>query len=263
MNKFKIIVMLLLSIFLLAACGKTDEVLSNSFDCKLNEEYSIDLNNDKEKETIIIDKNSDSLDLIVNGENYSLEMMDFALVDINYRVIDIDEKDDYLEIAIKEAYPPMHDRVLFFRYLGNEIEYLGDVLISSLYETGEDMMIAGDGLVKVNGFSAIMEEGYFETIYQSVEDGTLHKEIPDFIEYSKSIESEVYKSIKAYENKVVDSEYIEIGIGEKITILGETDNWLKIKWNDDIYWINGEELTHYDPKYPDVKFEFDGIRFWS
>lgn len=263
MNKIRNLVVILLSMFLLVSCGEKTDNSSDTFFMNLGEEYDVDLNNDKQNETILIDNTRQKVELIINGKSFILDGIDYDLINKKFRLVDLDKKDDYMELAIKEAYPPMEDRVVFFRFDGNDMKELGSVNISYLFDTNEDIIFDGNGHFTLKAASKIMTDGLFEKEYYISEEGLIEEKLSDLYEYLDVITSDVYKEINVYVENNIDSKIISISAGQKIELQGEYNNWLKIKWNNNIYWINGDDLTHYDPEYPDVKFEFDGISFWS
>lgn len=242
-----------------------DEVaIDNPFRYLSDNEYSFDINNDGQADDIIFHNNYDTMNMTINGKTYDLEDHYAELTLDSFMLTDIDATDNYLEIVIDEADPPFGEFLIFYRYDGEKFYSIGTVSIGFLEENQERVFIDGNGGVLATDKSNIMEKGFYHKLYSINENGTLEETLPeDIYSYISPITSKVNKEIKGYEGSSTDKSYEAIPAGEEIVIYGEIDNWLYIKWNDKELWVNNDELTHFVPGYPEEKFEFDGIQFWS
>ena len=102
---------------------------------ELNKEHSFDLNKDGTEETIYyncIYDDSDEVDgattqFTVNGVDYSADTEAIWYPsDTEFYLVDLDEKDDFVEIAIT-AYGPSDDLYTsYFRFDGNRVQLIGE-----------------------------------------------------------------------------------------------------------------------------------------
>lgn len=222
-------------------------------------EYKINLNNDEIIDEIKYTNNENDLKLTINNFDYSLDDLYPDLTLNEFRIIDINKSDQTLEFVFSVASPPMDNVLSFYRYVENELIYLGNIM-GSFEDFGNKIIFNDDDNIELIIDSYIMKEGNFKKLCSLNEQLKFKIVDSEYHEYIKPIESKVNKVIKVYSEYNIKTSIIEIPVDEKIVVIAEQNNWLKINWKEKEYWIDGNEIEH-SPMEND--YQFDGIAFWS
>lgn len=220
----------------------------------LGESISIDINGDGNADEITFDveESSDYIyvpTLTINGANYSHVFDDnqcyFAYPYGEYVILDIDESDDYLEIAVQDYGMSEDPMTAFLRYNGNDVIFMG-----TIYDRVSDLYIVNDGKGTINARErmAIFETVNMKTTYQ-VESDKLVENIQNLfpIAYTDmGAEKGLLQDLYVFTDMSTDSEVVKLSKETEVVALA-TDNaeWVQIRYVPDgkIYYVH--VVNHY------------------
>ncbi len=219
----------------------------------LGETVHIDLNGDGTEDEITFnaEESSDYVyvpNLTINGADYSGVFEDnqcyFAYPYEEYIIMDIDETDDYLEIAVQDYGMSDDPMTTFLRYDGNDVIYMGYVCdrVSDLYIVND-----GNGKLHVRERMHIFETVNMKTIYE-VENNQLVRCMDDLYEiaYTDATRQKgLLRDLYVFTEMSTDSEVVKLDKETEIIALA-TDNteWVQIQYEDgNIYYIH--VVNHY------------------
>lgn len=219
----------------------------------LGETVSIDLNGDGEADEITFnaEESSDYVyvpTLIINGADYSSVFEDsqcyFACPYQEYVIMDIDDTDNYLEIAVQDYGMSDDPMTAFFRYDGNDVIYMGYVAdrVSDLYVVSN-----GDGLLHARERMHVFETVNMKTTYE-IENNELVLCMDDLypIAYTDaSAEKGLLQDLYVFTEMSTDSEVVKLDKETEVVALA-TDNveWVQIRYEDgEIYYVH--VVNHY------------------
>lgn len=116
----------------------------------INQKVKKDLNGDKIKETIKYTNNG-SMKLKINGKDYTKEINTFDLVDKYYAIVDIDQNDSYIELAILDYGPSADDETVFYRFeKDGTLTCLGDIFgVPGFW--GDKLYLVENGIISSEG----------------------------------------------------------------------------------------------------------------
>lgn len=181
--------------------------------------------------------------LVINGATYSNVFDDnqcyFAYPYDRYVIMDIDDSDNFLEIAVQDYGMSDDPMTAFLRYDGSKVTYLGEI-----YDRVSDMYIVNDGKGTIN---ARVRMNIFETIRMKtsykVEDDKLTMCMADLysIAYTDGGATKtLLQDLIVYQEMSTESETVTLAEGAEIVALA-TDNteWVQIADEDgNIYYVH-------------------------
>lgn len=273
-RRLKYSILIMISLSLLASCSNSNETKitdakdsensikndTNQIEYLIDQSYDLDLNGDDILDQITYTKHDEIIKLKINDKEYVISDLYADLTSNEFEIVDLDKNDDVVEIVFSEASPPADNMLHFYRYVDNELMYMGN-LVTSIENLENEVLFDGNGEVQLKEKSNLMSDGYYMRVYNLNDEFKFEEENTDnYYKYADNIESTVNKAINIYNKREVKDEFILVETGEKIIVLGEINNYLKIKWQNQEYWIDGAELDHFPD---DNIFQFDGISFWS
>lgn len=273
-RRLKYSILIMISLSLLASCSNSNETNiiddkdsensikndTNQIEYLIDQSYDLDLNGDGILEQITYTKHDEIIKLSINDKEYVISDLYADLTSNEFEIVDLDKNDGVVEIVFSEASPPADNMLHFYRYVDNELMYIGN-LVTSIENLENEVLFDGNGEVQLKEKSNLMSDGYYMRVYNLNDEFKFEEENTDnYYKYADNIESTVNKAINIYNKREVKDEFILVETGEKIIVLGEINNYLKIKWQNQEYWIDGAELDHFPD---DNIFQFDGISFWS
>lgn len=219
----------------------------------LGETIRIDLDGDgtADEVTFDVEESSDYVyvpTLTINGADYSSVFEDsqcyFAYPYEEYVIMDIDDTDDYLEIAVQDYGMSDDPMTAFFRYDGNNVIYMGYVSdrVSDLYVVND-----GKGKLHARERMHVFETVNMKTTYE-IENDELVRSMKDLypIAYTDAgAEKGLLKDLYVFTEMSTESEVVKLDKETEIVALA-TDNveWVQIRYEDgNIYYIH--VVNHY------------------
>ncbi len=220
----------------------------------LGETAQIDVNGDGTADEIMFDaeETSDYMyvsKLIINGADYSKVLEDnnfyFAYPFEKYVIMDIDESDDYVEIAIQD-YGMSDDPVTaFLRYDGNQVLYLGEV-----YDRVSDLYIVNDGAGKLHTRERMH---IFETVnrkvtYEVIDDklSPCMDELYPIAYTDGTSKKGLLQDLYVFTDMSTSSDVVKLDKETEVIVLA-TDNaeWVQVQYVEDgkIYYVH--VVNHY------------------
>lgn len=222
---------------------------SNEGDYSVQASAEVDLDGDGKKDKVVLKayknefgyEDTSEYDLFVNDIKINEEG---ESINPKFNSVDINEKDEYLEIAVSEEGPSSDYMTTFFRYDGKELKELGK--IQGYYGafpdedyTG-DMIIDGSGTIITYSRGEILQTWFYEDIYELRDNDELVNIKKDL--YPMKTEVTMLRDLKTVMKRDSEKEAFTLKAGEKATIM-ETDNksWVSIKnAQGDIGWFYTE-----------------------
>ncbi len=237
----------------------------------VGETVRVDLDGDgtEDELTLNMEENSDYVyvpQLNINGANYS-DIFDenqcyFAYPYEQYVLVDIDESDEFIEIAVQDYGMSDDPMTVFLRYNGSQVIYLGAIndRISDLHIVND-----GKGTLSARERMAVFETMNMKTTY-TLENDELVLEMKDLypVVYTNPGRTKsLLQDLIAYKDISTKSESVTIAKGKKVIVLA-TDNieWVQIKDEDDnIYYVHlvNHYLIDMDGNEVDSREVFDPI----
>ena len=220
----------------------------------LGETAQIDLNGDGTADEITFDAEETSdymyvAKLTINGADYSNVLEDnnfyFAYPYEKFVVMDIDESDEYLEIAIQDYGMSDDPATAFLRYDGSQVLYLGEVYdrVSDLYITSN-----GDGILHARERMHIFETVNRKVKYNIV-DGKLTQcmdELYPIAYVDASREKGLLQDLYVFTDMSTSSDVVKLDKETEVIVLA-TDNaeWVQVQYVEDgkIYYVH--VVNHY------------------
>lgn len=219
----------------------------------LGESVSIDLNGDgtEDEVTFNVEESSDYVyvpTLTINGADYSKVLEDnqcyFAGPYEKYVIMDIDESDDYLEIAVQDYGMSDDPMTAFLRYDGNNVIYMGYVS-----DRVSDMYVVNDGKGKLHARERmhVFETVNMKTTYE-IENNELVRCMDGLYEIAytdASREKGLLQDLYVFTDMSTESEVVKLDKETEVIVLA-TDNveWVQIQYEDgNIYYIH--VVNHY------------------
>ena len=219
----------------------------------LGETIRIDLNGDgtADEVTFDVEESSDYIyvpTLVINGANYSNVFEDnqfyFAYPYEQYVIMDIDDADDSLEIAVQDYGMSEDPATAFLKYDGSNVLYMGEI-----YDRVSDLYILNDGKGKLRARErmAIFETVNMKTTYE-IENDKLVRSMADLypIAYTDmTAEKGLLQDLYVYKDMSTDSEVVKLDKETEIVALATDNNeWVQIRYEDgNIYYIH--VVNHY------------------
>lgn len=215
---------------------------------RLGETVMMDIDGDDKKDEITfnVEESSDYVyvpSLTINGVDYSDVFEDnqcyFAYPYEEYVILDIDDSDDYLEIAVQDYGMSDDPMTAFLRYDGSKVTYLGEI-----YDRVSDMYIVNDGKGKLN---ARVRMNIFETVRMKtsyeVENGKLTMCMDNLypIAYTDGgAEKGLLQDLYVYTDMSTDSEVVKLDKETEVVALATDNNeWVQIEYEDgNIYYVH-------------------------
>jgi hypothetical protein len=190
--------------------------------------------------------------LLVNGEEITYEG---SMIDPLFHVVNISNKDSYLEIAVSEEGPSADFLTVFYRYKNGELTKLAEIqgFLGKYPGTDYvgDVQLDGNGRITTRTRGEVIQTWFYDDSYILTEDDELLNEEKDF--YSFETEVKVLKELKTVTGPDDGTEAYVFQPGESATLL-ETDNreWVSIG-NDsgEVFWFkinNYSEILGQDEK---------------
>lgn len=219
----------------------------------LGETVSIDLDGDDvaDEVTFDVEYSSDYIcipKLIINGADYSSVFDEnqcyFASPYEKYVIIDIDESDSYMEIAVQDYGMSDDPMTAFLKYDGSGVIYMGYISdrVSDLYIVND-----GNGKIHARERMYVFETVNMKTTYE-VENDELVRSMKDLytIAYTDATrEKGLLQDLYVFKEMSTDSEVVKLDKETEVIVLA-TDNveWVQIEYEDgNIYYIH--VVNHY------------------
>ena len=219
----------------------------------LGESIRLDLDGDGTMDDLTFDvkESSDYVyvpTLTINGADYSGVFEEnqcyFACPYEKYVIMDIDEADNYLEIAVQDYGMSDDPMTAFFRYDGNAVIYMGYVndRVSDLYIVND-----GNGKLYARERMYVFETVNMKTTYE-IENNELVRSMRDLytIAYTDaSAEKGLLQDLYVFAEMSTESEVVKLDKETEVVVLA-TDNveWVQIRYEDgNIYYIH--VVNHY------------------
>ncbi len=165
-----------------------------------------------------------------------------------YYLTDLDENDDYIELAILDYGVNDYSGTYFLRYDKGELKYLG--YINALLNS-QMCEIKGDGTLKARIHSQLLETADLEGSYH-IEDGKLVLEEQDWYEYKRTEWAEEYmknhnilKDVTVYTKNDISSEKKILTSQDGPVTFPATDNknWVQVETaGGDTYYLYMESF---------------------
>lgn len=222
------------------------------------EDFSIDLNGDGSADKIhttvtkddyymingvVFDINDGSASVKIDN-NYTGE--DKAYLENpmeKYSVVDLDQSDSYMEIAVGDYGMNDYNITYFFRYDGDKLSYIGSIpnVLESM-----DVELYGNGIV-AGTMRMEMVETVRANVYYQLKDGRISLVEQEWYEPDYSYFPEEYLShdvlqdVTVYKENSLQSEKVVLKAGEEDVRFLATDNveWVKLKTEDgQIYYLH-------------------------
>jgi len=194
-----------------------------------------DLNGDGKAETIFLlvkkSPNGEEVNTIELHVEEKMIAYEGEMIDPLFKIVDISNKDNYLEIAISEEGPSSDFATVFYRYDGMDLKELNKISGFLGKYPGSDtvgsVIIDHSGIVRTKTRGDILQTWFYDDSYLLSERDELVKVKQD--SYEMNTEVEVIKEITLKKSKGSDVAGITLKAGEKATI-GLTDNisWCRI-----------------------------------
>ncbi|MGB4589401.1 MAG: SH3 domain-containing protein [Clostridiaceae bacterium] len=272
----KILVILIILVYT-AGCGKRSPTIENQTNSTQNPDFTLNVENIPHEENGFIQKISTSADLDGDGKVESIDLMvkkslnegevnaielhvgeqkipyEGEMIDPMFKVVDISNKDKYLEIAISEEGPSSDYTTVFYRYDGKKLSELSKISgFLGKYpgmDTRGSVLIDHSGFVKTKSRGEILQTWFYDDTYLLNENDELVKVKKDI--YEMNTEVEVIKEITLKQSKESEANGITLKVGEKVT-LDQTDNmsWCRVtNSKGDIGWFevkNFYEIVGYE-----------------
>lgn len=214
----------------------------------LGETVTIDIDGDGLEDEVKFDVEESSdytyvPTLVINGANYSNVFDDnqcyFAYPYDRYVIMDIDDSDNFLEIAVQDYGMSDDPMTAFLRYDGTKVTYLGEI-----YDRVSDMYIVNDGKGTIN---ARVRMNIFETIRMKtsyeVENDKLTMCMADLypIAYTDGGATKgLLQDLYVYTDMSTDSEVVKLDKETEVVVLATDNNeWVQIADADgNIYYVH-------------------------
>ncbi len=216
--------------------------------------YKLDLNGDGTADEIMFDAEETSdymyvAKLIINGADYSKVLEDnnfyFAYPYEKYVLLDVDESDDYVEIAIQDYGMSDDPATAILRYDGSQVLYLGYVC-----DRVSDLYIVNDGAGKLHTRERMH---IFETVNRKVTyevvDNKLSPCMNDLypIAYTDGTgKKNLLQDLYVFTDMSTGSDVIKLDKGTEVFALA-TDNveWVQVQTVEDgkVYYVH--VVNHY------------------
>lgn len=185
--------------------------------------------------------------LKINGKDFSQEFIDSVgyisdNYSIQYYVVDIDQNDNYKELAIVDYDYSDNNKTHFFRYENESLKYLGTI---SDAPDNESFYINGDGTVNGRIYSNLLQTTTFQTVY-ALNGDTIAPVETDWYEVDDSLWGEtdrhhnILKEVTVYKEANLESETITLTPEDGKVRFPATDNenWYQIETTDGkIYYL--------------------------
>jgi len=190
--------------------------------------------------------------LIVNDEEIIYEG---SMIDPLFHVVNISNKDSYLEIAVSEEGPSSDFLTVFYRYKNGELTKLAEIQgFLGKYPGSDsvgDVKLDGNGRISTRTRGEVIQTWFYDDSYLLTEEDELLKDEKDFYPFETEVKLlKVLKTVTSPENT---TESYVFQPGESATLL-ETDNkeWVSIEnVNGEVFWFqisNYSEILGQDEK---------------
>lgn len=176
--------------------------------------------------------------LTINGQDMTEQFMELTQYNPEssseyYYVVDLDEKDEYKELAICDYGFNDYNVTYFLRYHKGELKYLG--YINAM--VADDMCeLKGDGTLKARIHSELLETANLEGNYY-VSDGELVLAEQDWYEYNRTYWSEEYTMHNILKDVTV---YTKNDLSSEKKILTSEDGPVTFPATDNKNWVQVE-----------------------
>lgn len=169
----------------------------------------------------------------------------------SYHVVDLDQSDSFLEIAIGDYGMNDYNRTFFYRYEGGKLNYLGYIpdMLENAY-----VNVYGNGMISGTLRTDLIETVKSKVFYQ-LKDGEIRLVEQEWYEPDYSYFMEEYLShdvlldVTVYKEPSLQSEKVVLTQGEEDVRFLATDNaeWVKIQTEDgEIYYVHMAEAIVID-----------------
>lgn len=180
-----------------------------------------------------------------------------------YYIVDIDETDNFKEIAITDDGPSADPKTYFFRYDKNELKYIGSI---PDYPNSETCIFNGDGTIVSKSMLNILQTWSAPATWKIDKNDFLVKSDEDiYYPYSSnSLNQKLIRDIFIYNKPDLSSDRKIVLAKSSITFVS-TDNkhWVSIKTDDGLegwFYIEDYNIIIEDESI-DVKLIFDSLNF--
>lgn len=215
----------------------------------LGETVYFDLNGDGTDDEVTFDvkESSDYVyepTLTINGADYSgifdENQCYFGYPYGKYVILDIDESDAYMEIAVQD-YGMSEDPITsFLRYDGNDVIFMG-----SIYDRISDLYIVNDGkgMLSARERMSIFETVDMKTTYE-IENDKLVRCMQDLfpVAYTDmNAEKGLLQDLLVFTDMSTDSEVVKLSKGTELVVLAtDSAEWVQVRYVPDgkIYYIH-------------------------
>lgn len=183
-----------------------------------------------------------------------------------YYLVDLDEKDDYIEIAISDYGANDNNATYIVRYDNGELKFVGYLQDMIGFTTCK---MQGDGTLQANVHSDMVETASIECVYELV-DGKLEAQEQEWYKIAAFTDTEEYqnhsilKDVTVYTEKDTASQQKVLTPSDGKVSFPATDNkeWVQIKMQDGtIYYLHMADslLIDNDGTATDVMEIFDNL----
>lgn len=190
--------------------------------------------------------------LLVNEEEITYEG---SMIDPLFHVVNVSNKDTYLEIAVSEEGPSSDFLTVFYRYKTGNLTKLGEIqgFLGKYPGTDYDgdVKLDGNGRITTRTRGQVIQTWFYDDSYLLTEDDELLNEEKDF--YPFETEVTLLKELKTVIGPDDGTEAYVFQPGESATLL-ETDNkeWVSIgNESGEAFWFqinNHSEILGQDEK---------------
>lgn len=233
----------------------------------VDEEYTIDLNNDSKEDTVIYTLSSKKpyegniTSFKVNGVEYVDKLPELGIYMNNpnwewYYIVDIDESDNFKEIAILDEGPSSDPETYFLRLDGDKLKFIGSVTDFPQSKTCE---FIGDGTIIASSRLSILQTWFAPTTWRIDNNDLLQKVKEDmYYPYVQSTSNEMspilIKDFMLYTEPNLEAKQVKALASNKVTFV----------FTDDIHWVfmkceDGTEGWFYTENYNDILYEGDMV----
>ena len=219
-KKLVLLLAVIFAISMTQACSRDDkkaedaEVFNETGDMKLVKSIEADLNSDGDKEYIKLE--CDDYGSIFTLSVNQLSITSFGdNIDREIVIVDIDKDDKNLEIAIPESGPSDDLFTSFYRYTGQNIDFIGKVG----GKPGSSIAINGDGTVMATTRGNILHTWFYKDKYILAPNNNLmHVEPPEGLYNMGEYKVKVIKSIPIYRAPYREP-LVDLVVGEEVKLL--------------------------------------------
>lgn len=229
----------------------------------IDSECTIDLNNDGDSGTVIYTLSSKEpydgniTSFKVNGVEYVDKLIELGIYMNNpnwewYYIVDIDESDNFKEIAILDEGPSDDPETYFIRFDGNKLQYIGSI---TDFPQKSSCQFNGDGTIVASSRLNILQTWWAPATWRIDENGLLQKVKDDmYYPYDQSdkdsLQPILLKDFMIYTEPNIEAKQVMVSANNQVTF----------KSTDNIHWVfmrseDGTEGWFYMENFSGILYE--------